>query len=93
MAFVEDFTPYFADFGVAATLAGVAVVGILDVERRDDGFGTVTQTTSFLLRPGAAVSPAQGQALVVGATTTYTVRQVLAEPPDGALTRLVVTRA
>lgn len=92
MALVEDFTPYFADFGVAGTLAGVAVVGILDVERSDDGFGVITQTASFLLRPGAAVTPAQGQSLVVGATT-YTVRQVLAEPPDGALTRLVLTRA
>lgn len=88
----DDLAPYFADFGVAATLAGVAVTGILDVETSDDGFGVITQTTSFLLKPGAAVTPAQGQALVCNAIT-YTVRQVLAEPPDGALTRLVLAKA
>lgn len=91
MAFVEDFAPYFADFGVAGTLAGTAVRGLLDVETVDD-FGVVTQTTSYLMEPTTAVTPAVGQALVADGVT-YTVRQVQLEPPDGALRRLVLTRA
>jgi len=92
MAFVESFAPLFADFGVAATLAGTPVVGMLDLETLDEGPGALTQRVSFLLQPDPALAPAQGQTLVANATT-YTVRQVLKEPPDGALTRLVVTRA
>lgn len=88
---VENFAPFFADFGTAATLAGVAVTGIVDLESADD-LASIAPRTSFLLKPGAAVTAAPGQALVVGATT-YTVRQVLAEPPDGALQRLVLARA
>lgn len=89
---VEDFTPLFADFGVAGLLAGVAVVGILDTEDFDEGPGAITRRISYLLRPGAAVAPAAGQALVV-AGITYSVRQVLREPPDGVLMRLVLARA
>jgi hypothetical protein len=90
MAFVEDFTPMFADFGTAATLAGAPVVGIVELETFDD-LATVVQRISFLLKPADGVTPAAGQALVVG-TTSYTVRQVLMEPPDGALQRLVLVR-
>ena len=89
---VEDLAPFFTDFAVAGLLAGVAVLGIWDAEDYDEGPGVVTRRTSFLLKPGAAVTPAQGQALVSGGIT-YTVRQVLREPPDGVLTRLVVARA
>ena len=89
---VEDLAPLFTDFAVAGTLAGVAVSGILDAEDYDEGPGVITRRTSFLLKPGAAVTPAQGQALV-SAGITYSVRQVLREPPDGALTRLVLARA
>lgn len=88
---VEDFAPLFTDFAVAGTLAGVAVSGILDAEDFDEGPGVITRRTSYLLEPGAAVTPAQGQTLV-SAGVTYTVRQVLREPPDGALTRLVLAR-
>lgn len=90
MAFVETFAPLFADFGVAATLAGVAVRGILDVDSPNE-FEAITQGPSFLLQPTTAVTPAAGQALVVG-STSYIVRQVLKEPPDGALQRLVLAR-
>lgn len=92
MTFAESFAPFFADYGTAATLAGVSVTGLLDVDTIDEGPGALTQRTSFLLQPTAAVAPAQGQTLVADATT-YTVRQVLKEPPDGALTRLVLVRA
>ncbi len=89
--FAEDFTPYFADFAQAGTLAGVDVSGILDVDSQDE-FSTVTQRTTFLLKPTTAVGASVGQQLVTGGVT-YTVRQVLQEPPDGALKRLVLARA
>jgi hypothetical protein len=91
MAFVEDLSVFFADFSTTGTLAGVSVRGIFDLATVDEGPGALTQFTTFLLDPTAVVTPTVGQALVVGATT-YTVRQVLMEPPDGALKRLVVTR-
>lgn len=88
---VEDLTVFFSDFAAAATLAGVAVVGILDTQAFEDGQGVVTQAPSFLLQPTVAVTPAPAQALVAGGVT-YTVRQVLRVPPDGALQRLVLAR-
>lgn len=92
MAFAETFAGYFADFAIAGTVNGVAVRGILDLETFDEGpGGTVTQRTSVLLEPGAA-APAANQAAVFEGVT-YTVRQVLREPPDGALTRLILARA
>lgn len=87
----EDFTAYFADFGTPATLAGVAVEGMLDVESLDE-FSSITQRPTFLLKPTSDVGAAAGQALVV-AGVTYSVRQVLSEPPDGQLKRLVLARA
>lgn len=92
MAFVEDFAPLFSDFAAAGTLAGVAVSGIIDAQDFDDGPGVITRGTSYLLKPTTAVTPAPGQSLVAGGVT-YTVRQVLREPPDGALTRLILARA
>ncbi len=89
--FTEDFTPYFEDFAQAGTLAGVDVTGVFDVESLDE-FSTVTQRTTFLLKPTTAVGASVGQQLVTGGVT-YTVRQVLQEPPDGALKRLVLARA
>lgn len=89
--FTEDFTPYFADFAQAGTLAGVEVSGILDVESLDE-FSTVTQRTTFLLKPTTEVGASAGQVLATGGVN-YTVRQVLQETPDGALKRLVLARA
>lgn len=91
MAFTEDTSPFFEDFATTGTLAGVAVRGLLDVESAND-FDTITQHTSCLLQPTTAVTAAVGQTLVL-AGVTYTVRQVLQEPPDGALLRLIVARA
>lgn len=92
MAWSEVFLPMFDDFGTPATLDGGIVTGIMDVETYDEGPGALTQRLSFLLRPGHGLTVAAGQTLVVGATT-YTVRQVLLEPPDGAMQRLVLARA
>ena len=91
MALVEDLSVFFADFSTTGTLAGVSVQGVFDLATVEEGPGALTQLTTFLLDPTAVVTPAQGQSLVVGATT-YTVRQVLLEPPDGAMKRLVLTR-
>lgn len=92
MAFVEDLSPFFVDFGDEATLAGSAVRGMLNVDTFDEGPGVLTSQQSFLLQPGHGLTPAAGDSLVLGATT-YTVRQVLLEPPDGAMQRLVLVRA
>lgn len=89
--FTEDFTPFFQDFAQAGTLAGVDVSGILSVESLDE-FSTVTQRTTFLLKPTTTVGASAGQVLATGGVN-YTVRQVLMEPPDGALKRLVLARA
>lgn len=91
MAFAEEFTPFFADFGVDGTLAGTAVRLLKDVQTIDEGPGALTQQTDFLLMPGSGATPAPTQVLVAEGVN-YAVRQVLAEPPDGALQRLVVVR-
>ena len=89
--FAEDLSPFFADFGEVATLAGEAVRGMVNVESFDE-LDTVAQRTDFLLQPTTAVAPAAGQAMVLRGAN-YTVGQVLKEPPDGALQRLVLARA
>jgi len=91
MPFTETMAPFFADFGEDATLAGVAVRGMVNVESFDE-LDTVAQRTDFLLQPTTAVAAAAGQSLVLRGAT-YTVRQVLKEPPDGVLLRLVLARA
>lgn len=89
--FTEDLAPFFADFAVAGTLNGVPVFGMLDAEAQDDGNGLVMHGHSYLLDPAAAVVAQPGQQLVV-AGVTYAVRQVVSEPPDGTLKRLVLAR-
>ncbi len=92
MAFVESLAPFFADFGVQAQLAGEPVVGIFDASSYvETGEGLVTQAPTFDLPTASALSTAPADVLVLGAAS-YTVRQVLRRPPDGALTRLVLAR-
>jgi hypothetical protein len=88
----ENLSAYFDAFASTAVLAGVAVRGILDLESFDE-FDTLTQRPTFLLEPTTAVGPAPGQQLLVAGSETYTVRQVVQEPPDGVLLRLVLARA
>ena len=79
MPLTEDFAPYFADFGVDATLPSGAVVrGIFD-NGFVDAFG-VSDTEKAFTAPATAVS-----ALVYGHTVTisgtaYTVAEL---QPDG----------
>lgn len=88
---VEDFTPYFADFGTAGTLSGVSVRGIFDSASEVVEGDAITQRPTYLIQPSDGVSPTQGQVLALGGAS-YQVRQVLAEPPDGVLSRLVLVR-
>lgn len=96
MAFSEDTAAFMdadAGFAQSATLATVAVEVIFDAPGVDvlDG-QAVTTMPSCLITAAQSASAAAGQSLVVGATT-YTVRSVNAEPPDGAFVRLMLTRA
>lgn len=73
MAFVEDMAPYFADFGVLATLDGASVSGILD-ETPQIAFGSVGgNDPRFVLRAAYLPSDPRGLALIIGART-FTVR-------------------
>lgn len=96
MAFTEDLSVFMdvaEGFALAATLNGSAVEIISDSEGVDVFDGqAVTTMPSCLISAAQAASAAAGQSLVVGATT-YTVRAKNAEPPDGALVRLTLTRA
>lgn len=89
--FVEDLSPLVADFGVDATLAGASLRAIVDTESFIEVDGVMTQRPSAQVISSAAPAAAPGQTFVANAVT-YTVRQVLREPPDGALTRLVLSR-
>lgn len=91
MPWVEDLSPFLAEFGVDATLAGSAVRALLDTESMVELDGLLTQRPEALLKTSDASGAAPGQAFVAAAVT-YSVRQVLREPPDGAFTRLVLAR-
>ena len=91
MAFVEDFRPFFADFGGVGVLDGQAVTIMLDESSEVWDGDVMSHAPSALLQPTTAVVPTSGMTLLAG-TRTYTVRQVLKEPPDGALLRLVLAQ-
>lgn len=85
MAFVEDTTPYFGDFGVLVTLNGAPVHVIFD-DAHAEAFGGMVTGTGPQAVAQASVNAARGQTLVHGAKT-YTVTGV---EPDG--TGLVLLR-
>lgn len=96
MSFVENLAPMLADFGERITLAGAGLQAIFDTEATDPLGNVITAEPSVLLKACDAPAAAVGQAVVRNTTTgavSYTVRQVLQEPPDGALLRLVLVRA
>lgn len=96
MAFVENLAPMLADFGEPVVLAGASVRAIFDTQAVDPITGAVTLEPSVLLRAASAPAAAVGQTMVRNTATgavSYTVRQVLQEPPDGALLRLVLARS
>lgn len=89
MAFAEDLAPFFADFGEACTVAGQAVTAIFSAGS-EIAVGEVLTAAPTLELP-ASVSVSEGASVVVRGTT-YTVRQVVDQAPDGALRLLVLTR-
>lgn len=80
MALVEETAPYLADFGVAATLNGVAVRGIFD-NGSAAGLNNMLlgSNPTFTLASTSASSSSRGKTLVVD-SVSYTVREV---KPDG----------
>lgn len=71
--FVEDFTIYFADFGVDATLGGASVRGIFD--QAPATFDMLAGSApTFLLASASVPADPRGAVLAVGADS-YTVRE------------------
>jgi len=92
VVFVEDLSVFFADFAGNATLNASALSAIFDSNSLIELDGVVRQAPTALIKTSDAPAAAQGQ-MFVAASVNYIVRQVLKEPPDGALTRLVLARA
>lgn len=89
MPFVEDLAPFFADFGEAVTVGGAAARGIFDAATELQ-LGDALVSAPSLVLP-ATVPAADGAAVVVRGAT-YTVRQVIDQPPDGSLRTLILAR-
>jgi len=90
MAFVADHAVFLSDFGVAATVGGVALRGIFD-NGYADAFGIVSGSAPVLLiSTTAAPAVAHGSAVVIG-SDSFTVREI---QPDGlGMTRLLLQEA
>ncbi len=89
MAFVEDITPYFGDFGVLVTLNGAPVEVIFD-DAHAAAFGGMVSGTGPQAIAQDSVNAARGQTLVHGAKS-YTVIGV--EPDGTGLTLLRLEEA
>lgn len=79
MAFTENLSAYFADFGVDATLNGEAVRGLFD-RAYGEAFGGLVAGNSPVFRLPSEISAGDGDALVI-ASVNYLVVGV---EPDGA---------
>jgi hypothetical protein len=82
MAFVEDLTPYFADFGDAATLAGAAVRVIFDGPGGVLG-GMTIEAPQVQIASSGVPAAYKGATLIISTgrgAGTYKVREHL---PDG----------
>lgn len=79
MAFVEDRTPFFADFGIDATVGAGTVRGIFD-NAYGEAFGLVSGTTPAFTCSTADVSDVDvGESITINAVA-YSVTEVR---PDG----------
>lgn len=87
MALVENMGAFFADFGGTVSVAGVSATGMFDTASEIALGEAVVVAPSLLVVNTVAASP--GDAVVVQGAS-YKVRQVLDEPPDGVLRRLVL---
>ncbi|KQY83654.1 hypothetical protein [Pelomonas sp. Root1444] len=91
MPFDDDLAGMLQDAGEPMTLAGAPLHGLFDVDGQVmlEGGVTSTTTTATVL---ASVGAQRNQTLVRQGVS-YLVRQVLPEPPDGALHLLVLAKA
>ena len=83
MAFTEDLSIFFADFGVDATLAAAPVRGIFDDDYVDSGLGARGMAGSgpaFTLASAQVPASPYGAALVVPGHGNYS---VVEHRPDG----------
>jgi hypothetical protein len=80
VAFVEDFAPFFADFGVNVTLGSATFKGIFDADHIAALGGVIDgQQPQVVCRSSDVAAAAFGGAITVNATS-YTVRGIA---PDG----------
>lgn len=92
MTFVEDLTPFFADFGDDGTLDGQAVRVIFDapVVGQLGGVGMLAGVTQVTVPTASVPASPEGRTLVIP-QGTFTVREHL---PDGTgMTVLTLTKA
>jgi hypothetical protein len=89
---LDDTALYLDAFGASATLAGAPLVAVVDTAAEIVLDDVITQAPAATVRTADAASAAAGQAFVADGIT-YSVRQVLRMPPDGAFQRLVLARS
>jgi hypothetical protein len=96
MPFTEDITAFFDitnGFAEQVTLAGLGVAAVVDVDTPLlMGDVLASRVTSVLVAAALVPGAAEGQSCVVRGVA-HVVRQVLKEPPDGAVLRLVLARS
>ena len=96
--FVEDFSVMFGTGQpgvVSAAIHGAPAVNAMfdrDTQLSNGGPVLVGEISLLLPTPWASTA-AEGQQVVIGGSTSYRIRQVLDEPPDGALRRLILAKA
>lgn len=79
MAFSEDLSVFFADFGVSTMVGGAAVVGIFD-KTYLQSMGIVTGSNPVLLCQSSDVATAAEDTAVTVDATSY---KVISQEPDG----------
>lgn len=87
--FAESITPYLADFGESVTVDGVVTRGIFDTASEVALGEAIVVAPSLLL--ASTVAADAGDAVVIR-SANYKIRQVLDEPPDGVMRRLVLAK-
>jgi hypothetical protein len=89
---LDDASAYLGAFGSTSTLDGAELVAVVDTQAEVVLDDIITYAPAATVAAEDAPSAAAGQAFIASGTT-YTVRQVLSLPPDGAFKRLVLARA
>lgn len=93
MPMTEDLGVFFnsAEFADAVVVGGLTVSAVFDAESQV-ALGEVVILAPTLLLPAATAPAAADGTVCVVRGLNYRVRQVLLEPPDGVLKRLVLAK-